>query len=425
MIEKISFKNVGPSPELETEFSERLNLITGDNGLGKSFLLDTVWWAMTRHWPAQVNSQIIGGRMARPVSSGEASITHRVRGKKGSAENRSIYWRPAERWAIKAGRPVKPGLVLYMMSDGSIAIWDPARNYWKEKGESDRLPAYVFTPKELWNGKKKEKNSDDWVCNGLIRDWARWQDQNELPWKLLLEVLKTTSPPELTLEPGNLTRVSLDDARDMPTIKMPYGQDTPLIHCSSAIQRVLSFAYSLVWAWTEHEKVSEILLNEESTNNIVFLIDEIESHLHPRWQKTILHSIIKAAETLKNEVKVQLIATTHSPLVTVGAEDFFDPQQDRWLDFDLRGDTVELTTRDWEAYGVADAWLKSEAFDLISTRSPHAEALLQRAIALSKNAAATHSEWQRMTDELAHKLAPCDRFLTLWRSQMESKFGML
>ena len=47
MLEKLHLKNVGPAPELEMEFAPRVNLITGDNGLGKSFLLDVAWFALT------------------------------------------------------------------------------------------------------------------------------------------------------------------------------------------------------------------------------------------------------------------------------------------------------------------------------------------------------------------------------------------
>jgi DNA repair ATPase RecN len=39
MLEYLKLRNVGPAPELEMRFGPRLNLITGDNGLGKSFLL--------------------------------------------------------------------------------------------------------------------------------------------------------------------------------------------------------------------------------------------------------------------------------------------------------------------------------------------------------------------------------------------------
>lgn len=48
MITRLKLNNVGPAPTMDLEFGDRLNIITGDNGLGKSFLLDIVWWAMTR-----------------------------------------------------------------------------------------------------------------------------------------------------------------------------------------------------------------------------------------------------------------------------------------------------------------------------------------------------------------------------------------
>lgn len=50
MLEHLRLKNVGPASEMELELSPQLNVITGDNGLGKSFLLDVAWWALTRTW---------------------------------------------------------------------------------------------------------------------------------------------------------------------------------------------------------------------------------------------------------------------------------------------------------------------------------------------------------------------------------------
>ena len=37
MLERLELKNVGPAPEMALDMAPRLNLITGDNGLGKSF----------------------------------------------------------------------------------------------------------------------------------------------------------------------------------------------------------------------------------------------------------------------------------------------------------------------------------------------------------------------------------------------------
>lgn len=50
MLKRLALKDVGPAANLEIDFSPRVNLITGDNGLGKSFLLDIAWWAVTRTW---------------------------------------------------------------------------------------------------------------------------------------------------------------------------------------------------------------------------------------------------------------------------------------------------------------------------------------------------------------------------------------
>jgi len=40
MIDSISLEHVGPSSKMTLQFGSRLNLLTGDNGLGKSFVLD-------------------------------------------------------------------------------------------------------------------------------------------------------------------------------------------------------------------------------------------------------------------------------------------------------------------------------------------------------------------------------------------------
>ncbi len=50
VLESLGFENVGPAPRLEIEFHERLNFLAGDNGLGKTFLLDVAWWALIGTW---------------------------------------------------------------------------------------------------------------------------------------------------------------------------------------------------------------------------------------------------------------------------------------------------------------------------------------------------------------------------------------
>ena len=47
LVSTLKLVDIGPAPQLELTLAPRLNVLTGDNGLGKSFLLDLAWWALT------------------------------------------------------------------------------------------------------------------------------------------------------------------------------------------------------------------------------------------------------------------------------------------------------------------------------------------------------------------------------------------
>jgi hypothetical protein len=56
MLKYLYLKDVGLAPALRVDWAPRINLIAGDNGLGKNFLLDLAWWALTRTWAGPVAS---------------------------------------------------------------------------------------------------------------------------------------------------------------------------------------------------------------------------------------------------------------------------------------------------------------------------------------------------------------------------------
>ena len=108
MLRAIKLTNVGPISNMEMELGNRLNLVTGDNGLGKSFLLDIAWWSLTRKWPAEVNSRLPTGLMARPHESGKASIEITLTVKSKSVTYVSNFDRKSQAWTGKPGRPLNP-----------------------------------------------------------------------------------------------------------------------------------------------------------------------------------------------------------------------------------------------------------------------------------------------------------------------------
>lgn len=193
----------------------------------------------------------------------------------------------------------------------------------------------------------------------------------------LKAALSELSPPGEVLVPGELRRISPTDSIDYPTIRMPYGLEVPLVHTSAAIRRIVALSYLLIWAWQEHRQAAA-QRREPPANRIVFLVDEIEAHLHPRWQRRVLPSLLRAVEALTvtgAKPLVQLFATTHSPLICVSLEPVFDEDQDRifTLDLDSEG-KVSLENPAFVKRGTSQNWLDSDTWavslDAPSRRRP-------------------------------------------------------
>lgn len=405
MLESLHLKNVGPTPTMEVEFARRLNLITGDNGLGKSFLLDVAWWALTRTWARQPILPVL------PPARGEICYQY-TKVTPGSYTYKSTFDRINERWSINNSRPAIPGLVLYAQVDGGFSVWDPARNYWKADAP-ERPSAYIFSPEQVWNGNEH--------CEGLIRDWASWQREGNNAFRTLKQVLDVLSPESRErLEPGDLRKLTLDDPKRYPTLRMPYGQDVAVIHASAGMRRIIALAYLLVWAWQEHLEAAK-LLDRPHAREIIFLIDEIEAHLHPQWQRRIAPAILKVMEALTNQhtSRVQLITATHSPLVLASAEPIFDAAQDAWFDLDLEDQKVILRKRPFVRRGDVSNWLTSEAFDLREARSAEAETAIRRATALAREESPSVAELNEVNELLRGSLGETDRFWVRWSAFFE------
>ncbi len=378
MLETLSLRNLGPTDELDFEFAERLNVVTGDNGLGKTFVLEVAWWALTRCWAEE--------RVIHPaVGVNEASIRYHVHGKQGpNSEVECSYRRDSLDWSpLPARRPPSPGLVIYARIDGGFSLWDPERNGGSEKlpdtqRKLDRPDAFQFSRQQLWDGLRDDNGTV--ICRGLLEDWETWSLKSNGAFTTLKEVLVKLSPggAEAPLVPGKSVRVPGMGVRDVPTLEMPYGA-VPLPQASAGMKRILSLAYMLVWAWTEHVAAAA-QRNHETTQRIVLLWDEVEAHLHPQWQRTILPAVVAVLNRLletSGGPQVQVIATTHAPFVLASLETIFDEARDRLFNLEMTPEgRVKLEDVKWARRGSVVEWLRSPAFDMKSGYSKEAELAL-------------------------------------------------
>jgi hypothetical protein len=373
MLEQLTLKNMGLAPELTFEFGSRLNIITGDNGVGKTFVLDSAWFALTRTW---ANDRVI----IPPPQSG-ASISYHVHGKGGP--NKPVtceFDRKEQQWKLPQRRPPIPGLIIYARVDGGFSIWDPARNYWRESSDSSaisesRPDKFGFDGKTLWEGLRLSDGTV--VCRGLIEDWETWRLKGNGDFKLLESVLDRLSPNENErLLPGSSRKISILDSREVPTLHLPYGE-VPITQISAGIRRILSLAYSLVWAWTEHKRAAK-LIDDAVAHRIIVLFDEVEAHLHPQWQRRLLPAVLEVVEKIllsdDEDITIQAIVTTHAPLILASIETHFDRITDKLFNLKLTDQQkVEVEEIPWAKQGDVISWLTSDMFELPSGYSTEAE----------------------------------------------------
>ena len=157
--------------------------------------------------------------------------------------------------------------------------------------------------------------------------------------------------------------------------------------------------------------------NQISINNPsgIFIIDEIEQHLHPKWQRRILKIL---SDQFPN---IQFIATTHTPICVLGLNDLECESQLIKAGYENSHSEVSRPINMKEAYKgyrVDQILTSPDIFDLTSSRSQSMENKLKeyREIYLKDAPDRTNSEKQRM-QELEQEL----KDLPMWDTVQDRK----
>ncbi len=154
-----------------------------------------------------------------------------------------------------------------------------------------------------------------------------------------------------------------------------HGTKVSTAGLSDGYRSVLGLGGDLVWRMIAAFPKSENPLHEAG----VVLIDELDIHLHPMWQRNI-------AGWLRSQFpNIQFIVTTHSPMVAAGAGSDA-------LTLKVGRDSAPVLPITQSLFSMdVDDILRSEAFGLVSTFSPETEKKLNRLSVL-----------QTKGDELSH-----------------------
>ncbi|MEI8573448.1 hypothetical protein U737_01220 [Methylomonas sp. LW13] len=153
----------------------------------------------------------------------------------------------------------------------------------------------------------------------------------------------------------------------------------------------LSLGYQTMTAWMVDLAAQLFKHYPNSANPIaepaVVLIDEIDLHLHPKWQRTIM------AYLSERFVNTQFIVTAHSPLIVQAAENA------NIVVLKREGDSVKIHQHPQDVKGWRiDQLLTSDLFDLPSARSPHYENLLNQRRQILSQAQLTGTDQAKLSE---------------------------
>ncbi len=126
--------------------------------------------------------------------------------------------------------------------------------------------------------------------------------------KAIARILPGTEfiPTDIKILPPTLNKQKLSGV----CLRTEFGELVPFSSLSLGYKTTMAWVADLAWRLLEHYPNSDNPLEEPA----VVLIDEIDLHLHPRWQLRIMDDLSAVF------LRTQFIATSHSPLMVQVAE---------------------------------------------------------------------------------------------------------
>lgn len=315
----LSLENIGPFDHAELRFLDEAEeavpvaFVTGENGTGKSIVLDAIRGLFGFRWAklerAITRAEHPFSMRATMLADGEQfeMSSDRLGGSghfsaSGSAEHQSIWGAPSrfrdhpERiptWVVDYWRPGIPS--------GSYDINGLAK------------PDAHSILQESLQGTLRNAEVTELICFfDYLRD-SRSADERRMGDLLYEAIAKIIDASVLD---GGLDHVERSTLT--PIIKQS-GQLVPISNLSAGNAYLIQRLIGLLGKMYAVHVLRQTPPDELCSTPGLLLIDEAESHLHPRWQKRFVHDVLSVFPNL------QIIATTHSPFIlasTPGARVF-------------------------------------------------------------------------------------------------------
>ena len=340
----VGLNNVGPFVDLRLELDKERNVFLGDNGVGKSTVLKAIGMVLAGNDAQAYAERLLSvdakqGTITLEMSNGVHHVVELKRTSSG-AELRTVTARPMDTGVFAIGFPAIRTIPWTRVEPGRVDGEGAPRS-------DDVLPLIA-------GGLDPRVDS--------LKAWLLALDGEIAKGNARLERVRDDFfRIAAALTTGlNISFLKVADKRLMITT-----DDGPL-----PIEAVSQGTASLLsWIGVLLQRMHALYreLDQPRDGPVLILIDEIDAHMHPGWQRGLL-------QQLKAEFgKAQFIVSTHSPLIVSG---LLGSQVKRFVR-DRDGHVVTVPIDDYVTLGRADQLLTSRLFGLNTTVDPETEQAME------------------------------------------------
>jgi AAA domain, putative AbiEii toxin, Type IV TA system len=307
----LSMENIGPFDRADIEFATgrdggpAVTILTGENGTGKTIVLDAIRGMFGPDY-AKLERSIQRGNSPFTVS-----LEYADEGARRLLHSMSMTQERILEVRLGTGARFPLGLLPSSVQRGLTKPPGWVVSYWRSSLAVDEFGIHaISTPQHKGyllgslQGHYKNQDVTALLCHfDYLRDSRdpRERASGEAVYEAASRIVSAS-----LLEGGELAYVRRSD---LTPIVRQAGQEVPLENISSGNAYLVQHMIDLLGKiFSVH-----VLLNTDPSELCktpgVLLIDEAENHLHPRWQKRFLRTLLDLFPNL------QIIATTHSPFI--------------------------------------------------------------------------------------------------------------
>ncbi|MEM7535110.1 MAG: AAA family ATPase [Chloroflexota bacterium] len=317
-VKRLVLENIGPFIEADMSFlpddwqstdKPPVTLITGENGTGKSIILDAIRGSFgVAYTTLDRNIRRVTG-----TSTAHIDLYLNINNKELRMPSGNIL---DTRIEIRGPEPAKIAVLPSHIAEGKeypnwiVDFWSSGTAANSYKIDVFRTPDHKNFLKDSLNGQKKASNITNLICHfDYLRD-SRDLEERRMGERLYNFIEKIVSVS--LLDDGHFSHVAR--ATYEPKV-IQNGMIVGLANLSSGNAYLIQNLVGLLGKMYAVHFLRKTPLDELGKTPGLLLIDEAENQLHPKWQKRFISSVLEIFPNL------QIIATTHSPFIISSVPD--------------------------------------------------------------------------------------------------------